>query len=219
MGKAFAQVAGTMGLEGCNLFRTTGMDSGVTVVNCAPEPAVVVRTDVMQQLVHAEVGFLFAYVLELSRPENRVMAAMSDEERDMLIPTLWYVLEFSDKLPEGAEELVERIGAEVGEELKANWAGELAHLKDRDPVELSRSWWRGTCAMALRAGLLAGADLRQVFRVLSRLDDSVPRPRVVARIEELDQYVDSSRMLRDLVAFAASPSFGKLLKMAKPAGE
>ena len=219
MGKAFAQVAEAMGVEGCSLYRTTGMDSSVTVVNSAPEPSVVVRTDVMQQLVHAEVGFLFAYVLDLSRPGNRVMAAMSEEEREMLLPALWKVLDFADRAPEGAAELVDKISEEVGESLKVEWADKLSHLKDQDPVDVTNRWWNGTRAMARRAGLLAGADLRQVFRVLSRLEDDVPRPRVVARIDELDSYVGSSDLLKDLIAFAASPSFGKLLGNAKPAGE
>ena len=219
MGKAFGQVAEAMGIQGCNLYRTQGLDTSVTVVNSRPEPAVVVRTDVMQQLVHAEVGFLFAYVLELARPETRAMAAMSESERADLFSALWLVLEFRDGAPGSSAELVERIREEVGEELKLTWAEALEPYRDIDPVELSQVFWNGACTTALRTGLLAGADMRQVFRVLSRLDESVPRPRVVARVEELDQYVDSSDLLKDLVAFASSPSFGDLLRKSKPAGE
>ena len=66
----------------------------------------------------------------------------------------------------------------------------------------------------LRDANLAGADLRQAFRVLARLEPELPRPRVVARLEELDEYVGGSEILKELVAFAASPTFGQLLANA-----
>ena len=210
MGKAFGAVAEAMGLSGCVLHRTQSLEESVCVVNVDPDPVVVVRTDVMQQLVHAEVGFLFAYVLELAKPGNRVMAAMAAGERDTLLPALWSAIGFGGAGGELADLIVEATDAEQ----RAAWAEQLAAFRDEDPVELGQRWWSGTCLTARRAGLLAGADLRQVFRVQSRLEEEVSRPRVVARMSELDEYVGSSEILMDLVAFSASPAFGALMASA-----
>ncbi len=208
MGKAFGAVAEAMGLSGCVLHRTQSLEESVCVVNADPDPLVVVRTDVMQQLVHAEVGFLFAYVLELAKPGNRIMAAMAADERDKLLPALWSAVGFGG----AGGELADRIVEATKEEQRTAWAEQLAGLEGEDPVELGQRWWSGTCFTARRAGLLAGADLRQVFRVQSRLEEEVSRPRVVARMSELDEYVGSSEILKDLVAFSASPAFGKLME-------
>jgi hypothetical protein len=105
------------------------------------------------------------------------------------------------------------------EPLRASWAERLIELRSVDPVEQGRTWWQGVSAAARRAGLLAGADLRQVFRVASRLETDVPRPRVVARLDELDEYIGGSELLQDLVAFAANPAFGQLMKSAQRAIE
>ena len=211
MGKAFGAVAEAMGLSGCVLHRTQSLDESVCVINSDPDPLVVVRTDVMQQLVHAEVGFLFAYVLELAKPGNRVMAAMAAGERDQLFPALWQAVGLSDGDP---GELGQRILDNTDEDQRAAWAEQLSGLAGEDPAALGQRYWNGVCLTARRAGLLAGADLRQVFRVQSRLEEEVSRPRVVARMSELDEYVGSSEILKDLVAFAASPSFGKLMASA-----
>jgi tetratricopeptide (TPR) repeat protein len=212
MGKAFGAVASAMGLEGVILHRTGTLAESTCVVNSEPTPAVVVRTDVMQQLVHAEVGFLFAFVLELARPGNRVMAALPRDNRDALVPGLWLALGFTDSAGKSATKMADRIRGATDDELRGAWAEKLSGLREKDPVELGRRWWKGTCCTARRAGLLAGADLRQVFRIQSRLEEEVERPRVVARMEELDAYVAESENLVDLVAFAASPAFGKLIR-------
>ncbi len=219
LGKAFAQVAAAGGMGGCGLYRTQDLPESVCVVNSEPHPMVVVRTEVMQQLVHAEVGFLFAYALELAKPGHRVMAALSKDNREQLIAALWLALGFIPNAGKIASKLADRIREAANEETRGRWAVQLGELRSVDPIEEGRRWWRAVCGTARRAGLVAGADLRQVFRVVSRLEPEIPRPRVVARLDELDEYVASSDVLRDLVAFASSPAFGKILAGATPAAE
>jgi len=216
LGKTFALMAEASGMQGCSLYRTQELPESICVVN-SENPMVVVRTEVVQQLVHAEVGFLFAYALELAKPGHRVMAALSRDNRDQLLPALWHALGFASTGSKLAGKLAERIREVADEATRAAWSQRLADLSGHDAVELGRLWWRGVCATARRAGLLAGADLRQVFRVVSRLEPEVPRPRVVARIDELDEYISGSDVLQDLVAFAASPAFGQVLRGATKA--
>ena len=221
MGKIFAATATALGLEGCTLHRTQSLPDAVQVVDGGEEggPAVVVRTEVIQQLVHAEVGFFFAYALELARPGHRTMSALPADQRDSLLPGLWLALGFTEEADAAASALADKIKEGTEQEALDYWAEQIEHLRGEDPLDLGRRWWEGVGFTARRAGLVAGADLRQVFRVMSRLTEEVARPRVVARIDELDEYVAASPKLQDLVAFAASPAFGKLLRGATAAVE
>jgi tetratricopeptide (TPR) repeat protein len=214
LGRKFFALSEQSGLTTCTLHRTQGLDEPITVVNEADGPRIVVRTDVLQQLVHAEVGFLFGYALELAQPGPRTMAVLDPDARAALLPALWGALGFVEKAPRSARGLVQRITNDVEQDVRARWAEQLQPLADIDPVELGQQWWAAVGYMARRVGLLAGADLRQAFRVIARIEPEVPRPRVVARLEELDSYVGSSDVLRDIVAFAASPAFGQLLREA-----
>ncbi|MCC6747446.1 MAG: hypothetical protein IT371_07300 [Deltaproteobacteria bacterium] len=218
LGKSFAALADAMQLAGCTLYRTQEQPESVAIVNGEQGPSVIVRTEVMQQLVHAEVGFLFAYALELCRPGHRAIAALPRDGRDQLVPALWLALGFTREAGKQATKLATRIRETAVEGTLARWTEWLGSLQGQDPLALGRSYWSGVCHTARRAGLLAGADLRQAFRVVSRLEEpEVPRPRVVARMDELDEYVASSAVLQDLVGFAASPSFGELMRTSRVA--
>ena len=215
LGRSFAALARAVDLGNCTLHRGQQLPENVCVINREGDPLAVIRSDVMQQLVHAEVGFMFAYALCLCRPGHRAMAAMEETERFNLIPALWRAIGYTNRRGDAAcEALAERIREGVDDGTRAAWAEELEGRREQDPHEIGRSYWESVQVIARRAGLLAGPDLRQVFRVVSRLASDVPRPRVVAKLEELDQYVASSPILRDLVAFAASPTFGRLLGVA-----
>jgi tetratricopeptide (TPR) repeat protein len=214
LGKIFSALAHTMGMGGCSLYRTQELPESICIVNTPSQPIIVIRTDVIQQLVHAEVGFLFAYALTLAQPGLRTIAVLTKDNRDPFLPALWLALGFTSSAGKLATKLADRIREVASKEIRAGWAERLVELRDKDPVEQGRIWWKNACYTARRAGLVAGADLRQAFRVLSRLEPELPRPRVVAKPEELDEYVSNSEILQDLVAFAASPAFGKILKNA-----
>ena len=214
LGRTFAQLAEAVGLVGTTLHRTQTLPAAAMVVNEADGPKVVVRTDVMQQLVHAEVGFLFAYALELARPGHRLMASLPPELRIDVVPGLWHALGMAPMATGDALVLSEMICAATDEATRRRWAGELAHLSDLEPRAYGLTWWQATLASARRVGLIAGPDLRQAFRLVSRMDEGVPRPRVVARIEDLDEYLQQADVLQDIVSFAASPTFARILSTA-----
>lgn len=211
LGKTFAALAEASGLPECTLHRTQTLPEAVVVVNEEDAPRVVVRTDVMQQLVHAEVGFLFAYALELAQPANRLLASLPPTMRDYLLPALWHVIGFTSSISPAAAALAGQISEASDDAARERWAQTLAPLAKSEPLQLAQKYWQGTLATARRAGLLAGADTRQVFRVIARMEEDVPRPRVVAKLEELDEYVGQSALLQDIIAYAASPAFGQLL--------
>ncbi|MBK8481242.1 MAG: hypothetical protein IPL40_08705 [Proteobacteria bacterium] len=217
LGKKFEAVARALGLGSCSLLRTQNLPEPLMVLQ--PRGAglqVVVRTELLQQLVHAEVGFLFAHALELARPGHRLAAALPPTLRGDLLPALWSVLGLAAPGAAGEAEsvLASAIAEVVDERRRLRWRQRLDALEGQDPRPLGERWWQGVTFTAYRAGLVAGADLRQALRVIARLDESLSRPRVVARLDELDSYASGSAALRDLVAFAASPAFGELLRSA-----
>jgi tetratricopeptide (TPR) repeat protein len=217
LGKKFEAIVRAMGLGACSLLRTQTLPEPMVLLQQRGVGLqVVVRTELLQQLVHAEVGFLFAHALELLRPGHRLAAALPPALRTELLPALWSVLGLS--VPGGGSEvesaLARAIGEVVDEPRRLRWRQRLDALEGQDPRLLGQRWWQGVTFTAHRAGLVAGADLRQALRVIARLDESLARPRVVARLDELDSYAAGSAALRDLVAFAASPAFGELLRSA-----
>ena len=214
-GKAFAALAALQGHVQLPLFRAKDLDRSVRLANRGTEtPIVAIRTDVIQQSVHAEVGFLIGYALHFCRPGHRAMAAMTEDQRSILLPALWAATELSGSDNPAANTLRDRICAAVDEETLQRWAEILAPLQVQDPAQLGQAWWSATQAAARRAGLVAGADLRQAFRALGRIETDIPRPTVVSRLSELDAYVAEAAGLNDLVIFAASEAFGELLRDA-----
>jgi hypothetical protein len=215
MGRVFAAAAEQMGLNQATLHRTQTLPESIQIVNASAGPAIVVRTEVLQQLVHAEVGFFFAYALELAKPGHRLMASLLEGQRSILVPALWLALGFKvPNITPSVKDLAHQIREATNEEMLAVWAEDLQDLRDQDPAQLGHHWWEGVCHTARRAGLIAGPDLRQIFRVMSRIEYSVPRPRVVARLDELDDYITGSRFLRDLLTFSCAPNFGSILSNA-----
>ena len=212
LGKTFNAIAEAVGLPQCQLLRTTDPPESVTVINHTEGPKIVVRTDVMQQLVHAEVGFLFAYSLYLAQPHNIVLASLPAKDRSDLINAIGHLS--GHALATGpASDLAPVLRNQLGAETVQRWVDRSRTISWTS--NLASDYWDSVRSSARRSGMLAGADLRQVFRVLARLEPTVPRPRVVARLSELDEYVTQSDMLRDIVVFAASPQFGELLSQSR----
>lgn len=217
-GRAFSQAADAWGVPGAELYRTQDLTQAVQPINSRPHPAIVVRSDLLQQAVHAEANFLFGYALFLLRPDHRALAALSNDERIALVTALWQVLGYGTKPQKGA--LAERIVSKVNVEVREGWRTRLAHLADRSAAEVAQDFWDNLERGAIAAGLLTGPDLRQAFRMLSRIDTRIPRPRVVARPEDMDEYIAQSVSLQHLVSFAAAPEFGQLLAaLSKPSEE
>ncbi|MBU6163037.1 MAG: hypothetical protein KGO50_18155, partial [Myxococcales bacterium] len=88
IGRTFAAIAKAMGLPGASLHRA----------NVLPEPwmvwfrdqtvAVVLRSDILQTMVRAEIGFVLVSALELAQPGGRVLAATTNERRRSVVAAI-----------------------------------------------------------------------------------------------------------------------------------
>lgn len=220
LGKTFRTVATLMDMPGALLLKAPQWPEAVSVIDTGGEPTVVFRGDVVHQAIKAEAQFLFAYGLELARPGHRVLAVLPPAARERFVPALCAAVGLPTDGDPDTQALAEHIVAVTDPVSRQSWAETLRGLThDTSPADLSRSLWALTQRTALRAGLLANADLRQAFRAVARLAEDVPKPKVVSQVDELDDFVAPCAELREIVAFAASPQFGALVRSARSADD
>jgi golgin subfamily B member 1 len=209
LGKTFDNVRGLLGGGDGQLFRAQELPAAIMV--CSTEPAkVVLRTEFLQLLGNAELAWVFAYCVELMRPGHRVVASYPEAEWPNLVAALIAALGFGNP-PPAAAALANLISEKVDEGTRGAWAEKLAHLRGGTPEELGQRYAAGMTESARRVGTVAAADLRLVIRVFSRMDEAVPKPKTVGRVEEMDDYLAEVPAVQRLLAFAASPEFGAIV--------
>jgi hypothetical protein len=122
-----------------------------------------------------------------------------------------------------AERLAQRIRAEVAPEVLASFATTLSAVGRGGTGGAGPNWLEtgaqleaALVATARRVALVCAADLRAAARVITRLDESLPRLQTVGRIDDLDEFIAATPPVRALAEFAVTASFGALL--GPPAG-
>ncbi len=218
IGRTFASFAESVGMAEASLYRVTDLDEPLRIVATEDGPAVIIRSEVFQQMARAEVGFVLAYAMELARLGNRGLASLPRDSRSALLPGLWAALEFTDSPGRQASKIAERIVEETTEEQRDAWAEALAALSDEDPNELGGRYWAEVRGRAARLGLLGGADIFQAIRLYGRMGEDLERPGVFNDTDEFDRYITASEVVVDLVRFAATPDFAALIDTAIEVG-
>ncbi|MSP61341.1 MAG: hypothetical protein EXR72_13550 [Myxococcales bacterium] len=205
VGKTFAGIAARLGLEGAVLWRAQELGEPYAVLD-TPTPNIVVRAELLQLLSVAETSFLFATLLEQGRRGPRLLGALAPEDRPRLVPALLAAVGLGDATPE-VTPLMERIRSAVDGPVLAGWADQLRPL----PAAATDGarFAQGIVETARRVGLIAAADLRFVARLLTRLDDTLPKLQTVGKIDDLDDFIGGVPAVRTLLGFAATDHFGK----------
>jgi len=209
IGRTFAAIANAMGLPGASLYRA----------NVLPEPwmvwfrdqtvAVVLRSDILQTMVRAEIGFVLVSALELAQPGGRVLAATTNEGRRSVVAAIRRGLH----LPAGAPHdpvicsIVQALSADTRETATAL----LTPYATIDDETLLRDAWHALQGRARAAGLVAGADLSQIFRLFGRMTRDSDWGGAFASVSAIDDLLLHADAQRHLTAFAASTIFGELL--------
>ena len=223
VGKNFAGVAARLGLEGTQLTRAQELPEPYTILDsdrgqpAAPAPGhVVVRAELLQLLSVAETAFLFSSLLEQSRPGIRLLASLKPEERMQLVPALYAACDLIPAPPSPvAQRLASAIREQVPEERRVAWATRLREAGQGqgvpEPEAEGVALYHGMLEVSRRVGLVGAADLRFAARVITRLDDTLPKMQTVGRIDDLDEFIAGAPPVRSLLGFAVSPLFGRLL--------
>ena len=204
VGKTFAGIAARLGCEGAVLYRVAELGEPFAVLD-APNPSVVVKAELLQLLSVAETNFLFASMLELTRPGVRAVMGLAADERPRMVPALVQAVGLAEPRPE-LEALAARLAGLLGPE-------RLAALREPlgEAAPTAGRAFAGLLDTARRVGLIAAADLRFVARLLTRLDETLPKMPTVGKIEDLDEFIGGAPPVRSLISFAASDAFGKAI--------
>ncbi|MEO6952437.1 MAG: hypothetical protein ABI321_11535 [Polyangia bacterium] len=212
VGKTFLALAERLGIEGAQLFRAQELASPYVILD-GPTPQVVLRADLVQLMAPGETNFLFTMVLEEARAGTRLVTSLPHEQRALFLPAMLQVLGLGTA-PAAAAELVTKLDALIPADRRLALA---ARLPEADRSRLGTAvagarFAEGLVETARRVALVAAADLRFAAKVLTRLDDSLPRMPTAGRMEDLDEFFMQTGPVRALVSFAASSQFKRALE-------
>lgn len=198
MGKVFLAIAERLGLEHAHLTRIDELAEPFRLMN-DDHLHVLVRSELLVSMSPGEIPALFALALEQGRPGLRLFSQGSQEERQRWTAALLAaagVLNSDDPL---AAQVSEAIGPEGRRALQESG---LSSDLETATQRLSEA----AAETARRVSFLVGGELRMAARLLSRIDESLPKPPSAGKLEDLSEYFSSVPALRSRVAFVLSPT-------------
>lgn len=216
IGRTYASLADAMGLGGATLHRANTLPEPCMVWMRGRNIDVVLRSDIFQSIARAEVGFVLVSALELAQPGGRVLASIGGERRKGVIPAIRQALD----LPTGSlvDPEVSSIIESLSDDTRDAVTALLTPFSAIDDETMLQDAFRALHGRARAAGLVAGADLYQVSRVLGRMAGDGERSGAFANASAIDDMMRTWDELRQLTAFAASPVFGEMLSNSPEIG-
>lgn len=203
VGKLFAAMAERLGIEQAQLTRVDELTEPFRLLT-DEVPHVLVRSDLLLTLSPGEFQSLFALVLELTRPGVRLFTMGHEDEQRRRAEALLNaagLIEAAD-LGSLASELRERLGSEGCAALAEALSG-----FSLDPAVAAKQLHLAMLGTAWRVALLVSGELRQAARLLTRLDETLPKMPSAGKLEDLSEFFASTPLLRGIAAFAISPTF------------
>ncbi len=209
VGKTFLALGERLGHANAALFRAQELTVPFVVLD-GDTPQVVLRADLVQLMAPGETNFLFTMALEHARSGARGVLSLPASEQPWFLAALLDVLGIAPA-PAEAADLKSRIAAVIPANRRADLAARLnpddrGRLTARDAGARLAS---GLIETARRVALVAAADLRFAAKVLTRLDDTLPKMPTAGRMDDLDDFLTNAAPIRQLVAFAASSQFAR----------
>ncbi|TVQ96782.1 MAG: hypothetical protein EA398_15530 [Deltaproteobacteria bacterium] len=205
LGRGFQSIVETWDIGEVSLHRAEEQPEPLRMGMLEGAPALAVRADLLPHLTRAEVGFVLGGALFRLRSGRRLASLVTARTREDLFLALWAALDFREAERPEVAALVERLREVAGLDRLDAWAATLIDHGDQDPTEVARDWFAEVVHQGHCAGLVAGPDLMQIWKVLSVMDDRVERPMAFQSWEAVDESLQPAPLLRGLLAFATSP--------------
>ncbi len=209
LGKTCHLVSEALGLPGRKTFRADGIAQNWMVIN-GEESEVLYLTEFLRQFVRAESSFLFGFTLEWTRPGHVVMASCDQPTREALLGGILQVTELVGDQGGAAADMAARLAEAADVDTLHEWAESLEHLRNADPAQVLAKYLEGIQATARRVGLLMAGDLLAGMRAWGRLTGQYDNPQA-KELQELDDLISANPELADLLSFASSEEFGRIL--------
>jgi hypothetical protein len=210
IGKAFAGIAERLGIAEPTLLRAQELPRTFHVLD-ADTPQVVVRSELFQLLQPAETNFLLTTALESTRPGIRLILSLQPDDLRGLVAALFSLTGLAPETPAGAPWAARIRDAAAGQ--LDDWRTKLEPLAASFAagVPLADRLASGAADTARRVGLVAGGELRFVARMMTRLEPELPKLQMSGKLHELEEFLAQAPPVLSLLAFAATPAFGKAL--------
>ena len=205
-GKLFHQMRAGLGLENITLWRSSELPEAVVVIDTNPV-IVCLKTEIFQKAAGNELQFWLAKGITMAHPDIRIIASTPESMRHQLPMA---VLAAVGIAPESAEtaELVEKIkSAMSADELKNLSAQMLAGNPAEKLIECAKTFARDMVDSTDVIGAYIVADMRTVWRAESRVDSNIIEQRNVKTVDEINKAMDSSAILRKVLAYYVSSTF------------
>lgn len=202
MGKAFFAVAERLGIENPQLTRIDELPETFRLLS-DDALHVVVRSELLVSMSPGEIPALFALTLEQGRAGLRLFTQGSLEDRQRLSAALLAAagLGIGDDSDPFYAEVAAAVGPEGQQVLQASGL-----VSDVEVLTARLS--EAAHETARRVSFLVSGELRMAARLITRIDDSQPKPPSAGKLEDLSEYFSSSPALRGRVAFVLSPVCG-----------
>jgi len=205
--RRFREVGRSLALEGRALYVRPDGGTALEVLPGDP-PVVVVGSDMTRGMFRREQRFFLARGLTMTLGARPLARALHVDEGQAILDALRGAEE--GRAGEWAALLAELLPDETRDELKAEL--------DEHPEVSFADWTEASERSAVRAALVLAGDLGTAFKALRReAGGDFTRPLRDPR--SLADLTERSPLARDLLAWALSDSFERLLRGDEPAGE
>jgi hypothetical protein len=215
-GKTFATIAEKLGMAGASLSRVQELSAPFRVLD-GDSAQVVARSDLFQLLSPAETNALFASMIEATRPGARLVTSLGTDGYRLIPALLIATGAMAAAEVEEAAPLAEQIrGAGFDQAMLDGWRDVLAVIYGAVDGATARHIGEKVVAAvgetARRVGLVAAADLRFAAKLVTRLDEALPKLPSAGKLEDLDDFFGGAAPARALLGFSVSPRFGRALE-------
>ena len=205
-GKIFHQLRAGLGLENIVLYRSAELPEAIMVVDAEPT-IVCVRTEIFQKAAGNELQFWLAKGIAMAHPDVRILASTPANMRNSLPMAVLAATGLVAETPETAD-IVARIKAHMNAAELSNLAAQLTSTCDKDAlVKCAQTFTQDMLDSTDILGSYAIADMRTVWRAESRIDANIIEQRSVKTVDDINRAMESSNILRKVLAYYVSSSF------------
>ena len=210
-GKVFHQLKAGLGLENINLWRASELPEAIVVVDADPV-IVCVRTEIFQKAAGNELQFWLAKGVAMAHPDIRIMASTPENMRYILPKAVLAATGLADETPETAA-LVSKIKSKMSAAELQNLAAQLTSSCTKEAlVKCAETFTQDMLDSTDILGSYAIADMRTVWRAESRIDANIIEQRSVKTVEDINKAMESSNILRKVLAYYVSKTFTEHLE-------
>jgi hypothetical protein len=207
LGKTLDAVSSRLGLDTVVLERCEELPTAWRVLD-DDVPHVLVRGELFAALPPNETRAFLTMVLELAREGARTLFSRSAADRKHLIEAVRIAV----GVDQGTDtELSTALRQQASPEQTATWKETLLE-HDLSPETVEERIVPAYLELGRRMALTVSGEVRAAARLVTRLDENLPRLPSAGKLSDLSEFFAAARPLRELASFALSPLYGDLIR-------